>query len=147
MMERVFNFHAGPGALPAEVLQQAAAEMMNYRDTGMGVMELSHRSDAYNRLHQDARQRLRKLLAIPATHDVLFLQGGAGHQFVMIPANFAKGGWPRCRYRHLGQQCDAAGEFVRRDLQSDGCERGRVPHDSHGFPCERRHVLRAYYVE
>lgn len=92
MTERVFNFHAGPGALPAEVLQQAAAEMMNYRDTGMGVVELSHRSDAYQRLHQDARERLRKLLAIPATHDVLFLQGGAGHQFVMIPANFAKGG-------------------------------------------------------
>ncbi|MCI5836915.1 MAG: 3-phosphoserine/phosphohydroxythreonine transaminase [Veillonellaceae bacterium] len=91
-MERVFNFNAGPAAMPEDVLRQAAAEMTDYRGTGMGVAELSHRSAEYDELHHRAMTDLRELLAIPDDYDVLFLQGGASHQFMMVPANLARGG-------------------------------------------------------
>ncbi len=91
MMKRAYNFNAGPAALPEEVLVQAAAEMTDYRGTGMGVMELSHRSAEYDALHEQARADLRELLAIPDDFAVMFVQGGASHQFMMIPANLAMG--------------------------------------------------------
>ncbi|MBU1109425.1 MAG: 3-phosphoserine/phosphohydroxythreonine transaminase [Candidatus Riflebacteria bacterium] len=87
MTKRVYNFSAGPAVLPEKVLQQAADEMLNYKDCGMGVMELSHRSSTYQKIIDDAEAGLRKLMGIPANYKVLFLQGGASLQFLMIPMN------------------------------------------------------------
>ena len=89
-MERVYNFSAGPAVLPEEVLKEAAAEMLNYNGTGMSVMEMSHRSKAYEAIIQTAEQDLRELLCIPDNYKVLFLQGGASQQFAMIPMNLMK---------------------------------------------------------
>ncbi len=91
-MARVYNFSAGPAVLPEEVLQQAAAEMMDYEGTGMSVMEMSHRSKAYEKIIQEAEQDLRDLMNIPDNYKVLFLQGGASQQFAMIPMNLMKNG-------------------------------------------------------
>ncbi len=89
-MSRVFNFSAGPAMLPVEVLQEAAAEMLDYRGTGMGVMEMSHRSKAYQQIIGEAEADLRELMNIPANYKVLFLQGGAHQQFAMVPMNLMK---------------------------------------------------------
>ena len=89
-MRSVYNFSAGPAVLPEEVLMEAAAEMMDYRGTGMSVMEMSHRSKAYEVIIQEAEQDLRELMAIPDNYKVLFLQGGASQQFAMIPMNLMK---------------------------------------------------------
>ena len=89
-MKRVFNFSAGPAMLPVEVLQEAAAEMLDYRGTGMSVMEMSHRSKAYQQILDEAEQDLRDLMQIPDNYKVLFLQGGASQQFAMIPMNLMK---------------------------------------------------------
>lgn len=89
-MSRIYNFSAGPAVLPVEVLQEAANEMMDYRGTGMSVMEMSHRSKAYDNIIKDAEADLRKLMNIPNNYKVLFLQGGASTQFAMIPMNFMK---------------------------------------------------------
>lgn len=91
-MSRVYNFSAGPAVLPEEVLQEAANEMMDYRGTGMSVMEMSHRSKAYEKIIQEAEQDLRDLMNIPDNYKVLFLQGGASQQFAMIPMNLMKNG-------------------------------------------------------
>ena len=89
-MARVYNFSAGPAVLPLEVLQEAAAEMMDYQGTGMSVMEMSHRSKAYDKIIKDAEADLRELMNIPDNYKVLFLQGGASQQFAMIPMNLMK---------------------------------------------------------
>ena len=89
-MKRVYNFSAGPAVLPEEVLQEAANEMLDYRGTGMSVMEMSHRSKAYQQIIDEAEQDLRDLMAIPDNYKVLFLQGGASQQFAMIPMNLMK---------------------------------------------------------
>ena len=89
-MARVYNFSAGPAVLPEEVLQEAAAEMMDYRGTGMSVMEMSHRSKAYQQIIDEAEADLRQLMNIPENYKVLFLQGGASQQFAMIPMNLMK---------------------------------------------------------
>lgn len=91
-MSRVYNFSAGPAVLPEEVLQEAAAEMMDYQGTGMSVMEMSHRSKPYEKIIQEAEQDLRDLMNIPDNYKVLFLQGGASQQFAMIPMNLMKNG-------------------------------------------------------
>ena len=91
-MSRVYNFSAGPAVLPEEVLQEAAAEMMDYRGTGMSVMEMSHRSKAFDDIIKEAEQDLRDLLHIPDNYKVLFLQGGASQQFAAIPMNLMKNG-------------------------------------------------------
>ena len=80
-MSRVYNFSAGPAVLPEEVLQEAAAEMMDYKGTGMSVMEMSHRSAAYQAIIAEAEADLRELMNIPENYKVLFLQGGASRQF------------------------------------------------------------------
>ena len=87
---RVYNFSAGPAVLPEEVLKEAAAEMLDYKGTGMGVMEMSHRSKAYQQIIDEAEQDLRDLMQIPDNYKVLFLQGGASAQFAMIPMNLMK---------------------------------------------------------
>ncbi|WP_294389399.1 3-phosphoserine/phosphohydroxythreonine transaminase [uncultured Clostridium sp.] len=89
-MSRVYNFAAGPAVLPEEVLKEAAAEMLDYKGTGMSVMEMSHRSKAFEEIIQDAEQDLRDLMNIPDNYKVLFLQGGASTQFAMVPMNLMK---------------------------------------------------------
>ena len=91
-MSRVYNFSAGPAVLPEAVLQEAVAEMMDYRGTGMSVMEMSHRSKAYQTIIDEAEADLRKLMNIPDNYKVLFLQGGASQQFAAIPMNLMKNG-------------------------------------------------------
>ncbi len=91
-MGRVFNFSAGPAVLPEEVLKEAAEEMLDYQGTGMSVMEMSHRSAAFEKIITDAENDLRDLMGIPGNYKVLFLQGGASLQFSMIPMNLMKHG-------------------------------------------------------
>jgi len=88
---RVFNFSAGPAVLPEEVLRQAQAEMLDWRGSGMSVMEMSHRGKEFIEISDTAEADLRELLAIPASYKVLFLQGGASLQFAMIPMNLLRG--------------------------------------------------------
>jgi len=89
-MSRVYNFSAGPAVLPEEVLKEAAEEMLDYKGTGMSVMEMSHRSKAFEGIIGDAEKTLRELMNIPDNYKVLFLQGGASQQFAMIPMNLMK---------------------------------------------------------
>lgn len=89
-MERVYNFSAGPAVLPEEVLKECQEEMMNYGGTGMSVMEMSHRSKAFESIINTAEADLRELMNIPDNYKVLFWQGGASLQFAMIPMNLMK---------------------------------------------------------
>ena len=89
-MARVYNFSAGPAVLPEEVLREAAEEMLDYKGCGMSVMEMSHRSKAYETIIKEAEADLRELMEIPDNYKVLFLQGGASQQFAMIPMNLMK---------------------------------------------------------
>ena len=89
-MSRVYNFSAGPAMLPEEVLKEAAEEMTDYRGTGMSVMEMSHRSQAFASILNEAETDIRELMHIPENYKVLFLQGGASLQFAMIPMNLMK---------------------------------------------------------
>ena len=91
-MSRVYNFSAGPAVLPEEVLKEAAAEMLDYKGTGMSVMEMSHRSKAYQAIIDEAEADLRDLMNIPDNYKVLFLQGGASQQFAAVPMNLMKNG-------------------------------------------------------
>ncbi|WP_312652855.1 3-phosphoserine/phosphohydroxythreonine transaminase [Proteiniclasticum sp.] len=86
-MSRIFNFSAGPSMLPESVLEKAASEMLNYKDSGMSVMEMSHRSKVYDKIIKETEQKLRDVMSIPDNYKVLFLQGGATLQFSMIPMN------------------------------------------------------------
>ena len=88
-MERVFNFSAGPAAIPLPVLERAREELANWQDCGMSVMELSHRGKEFLSIAERAEADLRRLLDIPAGYRVLFLQGGASAQFGAVPFNFA----------------------------------------------------------
>lgn len=115
---RVYNFSAGPAVLPVEVLQEAADEMLDYRGTGMSVMEMSHRSKAYDNIIKEAEADLRELMNIPDNYKVLFLQGGASQQFAMIPMNLMKnkkaayivtGQWAKKAY----QEAQMYGEAVK----------------------------------
>ena len=91
-MERVYNFSAGPAVLPVEVLQQAADEMLNYKGSGMSVMEMSHRSKTYQAIIDEAEADLRDLLNIPSTYKVLFAQGGCSLQFASVHMNLMRNG-------------------------------------------------------
>lgn len=86
-MSRVYNFSAGPSCLPEEVLNECAAEMLDYKGTGQSVMEMSHRSKAYEPIIQDAEAMVRKLMNVPENYKVLFLQGGGSTQFAMVVQN------------------------------------------------------------
>lgn len=87
-MTRAYNFNAGPAAIPLEVLEQAQAQFVDYEGAGMAIMEMSHRSAAYEKVNQEAQDLLREILNIPSNYKILFLQGGASTQFAMIPMNF-----------------------------------------------------------
>ena len=89
-MSRVYNFSAGPAVLPEDVLREASQEMLDYKGTGMSVMEMSHRSHSFQEIIDEAEADLRELVGIPENYRVLFLQGGASLQFAMIPMNLMK---------------------------------------------------------
>lgn len=91
-LKRVYNFNPGPGVLPLEVLQEAQAEFLNFKNTGMSVMEISHRSKEFEAVIQTAEADLRELLGIPSNYKVMFLQGGATLQFAMVPMNLRPAG-------------------------------------------------------
>lgn len=86
-MSRIFNFSAGPGALPLAVLEQVQAELLDWRGAGMSVMEMSHRGKEFMSIAAEAEADLRELMAVPDTYKVLFMQGGATAQFAFIPMN------------------------------------------------------------
>ncbi len=90
-MSRVFNFSAGPAALPAEVLEQASEEMLDWHGSGMSVMEMSHRGKEFMSIATQAEADVRELMGIPDNYKVLFLQGGASSQFAMVPLNLLRG--------------------------------------------------------
>lgn len=89
-MSRVYNFAAGPAILPEEVLKEAAEEMLDYKGTGMSVMEMSHRSAVYEGILNEAEADLRKLLNVPSNYKIIFVQGGATQQFAAVPLNLMK---------------------------------------------------------
>lgn len=92
MSKRAYNFNAGPAALPLEVLERAQAEFVEFQGTGMSIMEMSHRGAVYESVHNEAQERLMKLLGNPSGYKALFLQGGASTQFAMIPMNLLTSG-------------------------------------------------------
>ncbi len=111
-MARVYNFSAGPAMLPEEVLKMASDEMMDYQGTGTSVMEMSHRSKAFESIINEAESDLRDLMNIPDNYKVLFLQGGASQQFAMVPMNLMKnkvadfivtGQWAKKAYQEAGR--------------------------------------------
>lgn len=87
-MKRAYNFNAGPSAIPLEVLEEAQAEFTNYANTGMGIIEMSHRSKEYDALHQETKALLKELMEIPDNYEIMFIQGGGSTQFLMTAANF-----------------------------------------------------------
>lgn len=92
MKDRVYNFAAGPSVLPESVLEKARKDLLNYGNSGMSVMEMSHRSAAFQEIFHCAKESLKEVLSVPDTHEILFLQGGATLQFASIPMNLLQGG-------------------------------------------------------
>jgi phosphoserine aminotransferase len=117
-MSRIFNFSAGPAMLPAEVLARAGDEMLDWRGSGMGVMEMSHRGKEFMSIAAEAEADLRSLLAVPASYKVLFLQGGATLQFAQVPMNLLRGKgkadyvvtgeWSKKAVKEAKNYCDVA---------------------------------------
>lgn len=87
-MKRAYNFNAGPSAMPLEVLLEAQEEFLNYQNTGMSIIEMSHRSNEYAAMHAETKQLLRELMEIPEDYEIMFIQGGGSTQFLMTAANF-----------------------------------------------------------
>jgi phosphoserine aminotransferase len=132
---RVFNYSPGPAVLPLEVLEQARDELLDWRQSGMSVMEISHRSAAFEQAAAEAEADLRDLLAIPRNYKVLFMQGGAAAQFSLVPLNLAApqstvdyintGHWSHRaiaeagRYCKVHIACDAGGSYTRVPPQSE----------------------------
>mgnify|MGYP003369663575 CR=1 FL=1 len=159
-MGRVYNFSAGPAVLPEEVLREAADEMMDYRGSGMSVMEMSHRSKVYDGIIKEAEQDLRDLLQIPDNYKVLFLQGGASQQFAMIPMNLMKnkkagyivtGQWAKKAY----QEAQIYGEAVKLASSEDktfsyipDCSDLDIPEDlDYVYICENNTIYGTKYKE
>ena len=88
-MKRVYNFNPGPATLPLEVLKEAQAEFLNFADSGMSIIEISHRAKPYEKIHNQAKADILELMKLGDDYEVLFIQGGASLQFAMIPMNFA----------------------------------------------------------
>lgn len=100
-MQKIYNFNAGPAALPLEVMLHAQDELLDLQGTGLSVLEISHRSKEYENINGEAQRLLKELLNIPSDYEVLFLQGGASTQFAMVPMNFLTGGC-KASYLHSG---------------------------------------------
>lgn len=125
---RAYNFNAGPSALPLPVLEKAQQELLDFRGSGMSVMELSHRSATYEAVHNEAIARLRELLSIPDNYEVLFLQGGASLQFTMVPMNFLAPG-KRAAYLLTGSWSEKA--FQEAKLFGEPYEAVSSKHDNY----------------
>ncbi|MBM65566.1 MAG: 3-phosphoserine/phosphohydroxythreonine transaminase [Myxococcales bacterium] len=131
-MNRSYNFSAGPAALPVEALEAARDELLNFEGSGMSIMEQSHRGANYDRVHHEAIELLTELLAVPETHQVLLLQGGATQQFATVPMNFlpeggqaaylVTGAWGEKAFKEA--QVVAAGRGARAVLANPGGETG-----------------------
>ncbi len=130
--QRIFNFSAGPSMLPLEVLTRAGAEITNYGGSGMSVMEMSHRSKAFDGIFQDTKAKLRRLMGVPESHEILFLQGGASTQFSMVPLNLM-GRTGKADYAVTGNfakiAAKEAGKYGTVNLAADTTECGhtRIP--------------------
>jgi len=94
MTKRAYNFYAGPATLPLTVLEKAQKELLDFKGTGMSLMEISHRSKEYAEVHAGASELVRELMNLPDDYKVMWLQGGASSQFYMVPLNLQKGGRP-----------------------------------------------------
>lgn len=112
--DRVYNFSAGPGQLPEPVLERARDELMNYRGTGMSVMEMSHRSKDYLAIFNAAKEGLREVFGVPETHEILFLQGGATAQFAMAPLNLLREPNPHADYAVTGNFAGIAAKEAKK---------------------------------
>ncbi len=99
-MNRVFNFGAGPAAIPLEVLKEAQENLVDFKGEGLSIMEASHRSKMYDEVHSEALALIRELYEVPEDYDILFLQGGASMQFAMVPLNLSLGG--KAQYADTG---------------------------------------------
>lgn len=159
-MGRVYNFSAGPAVLPEEVLKEAAAEMLDYKGTGMSVMEMSHRSKAYQEIIDDAEKDLRELMNIPDHYKVLFLQGGASQQFAMIPMNLMKnrkaayiitGQWAKKAYQEAqiyGEAVAVASSADRTFSYIPDCSDLDIPEDAdYVYICENNTIYGTKYKE
>lgn len=157
-MSRVYNFSAGPAVLPEEVLKEAAEEMLDYKGSGMSVMEMSHRSKVYDTIIKEAEQDLRDLMNIPDNYKVLFLQGGASQQFAMIPMNLMKnrkagyivtGQWAKKAY----QEAQIYGEAIKLASSEDktfsyipDCSNLDIPDDlDYVYICENNTIYGTKY--
>ncbi len=92
MSERIFNFNAGPAALPADVLEDVQKDLLNYKGEGLSVMEMSHRSKTFDSIIKDAESGIKKIMSLPDNYKVVFMQGGASMQFAAVPLNLLKTG-------------------------------------------------------
>jgi phosphoserine aminotransferase len=131
---RVFNFSPGPAALPLEVLEQAQGELLDWQHSGMSVMEVSHRGQAFEQVAAEAEADLRELLSIPGNYKVLFLQGGASAQFSLVPMNLTAPG-SLVDYVHTGHWSQKAiaeaGRYCKVHIAGDaGANCTRVPPQS-----------------
>ena len=159
-MSRVYNFSAGPAVLPQEVLKEAAEEMLDYKGSGMSVMEMSHRSKVYDTIIKEAEQDIRDLMQIPDNYKVLFLQGGASQQFAMVPMNLMKnkkagyivtGQWAKKAY----QEAQIYGEAVKLASSEDktfsyipDCSDLDIPEDlDYVYICENNTIYGTKFKE
>lgn len=138
--QRVYNFSAGPAAMPVEVLEQIQREMLNFEGTGASVMEISHRSPAFAGVIERAERDLRELLGVPEGYSVLFMQGGAWTQFACVPLNLlggrpradylVTGGWSASAAREARRYCDARVVASSEEADEPGVWRGVPPRDA-----------------
>ncbi len=157
-MSRVYNFSAGPAVLPEEVLQEAADEMLDYKGSGMSVMEMSHRSKVYQAIIDEAEADLRELMNIPDNYKVLFLQGGASQQFAMIPMNLMKnkkaayivtGQWAKKAYQEakiFGDAVEVASSADKTFSYIPDCTDLDIPEDAdYVYICENNTIYGTKY--
>ena len=157
-MSRVYNFSAGPAVLPEEVLKEAADEMLDYKGSGMSVMEMSHRSKVYDDIIKEAEKDIRDLMNIPDNYKVLFLQGGASQQFAMIPMNLMKnkkaayiitGQWAKKAYKEAQIYGDAVAVASSEDKTFSyipDCSDLDIPEDAdYVYMCENNTIYGTKY--
>ena len=157
-MSRVYNFSAGPAVLPEEVLKEAAEEMLDYKGSGMSVMEMSHRSKVYDDIIKEAEKDIRDLMNIPDNYKVLFLQGGASQQFAMIPMNLMKnkkaayiitGQWAKKAYKEAQIYGDAVAVASSEDKTFSyipDCSDLDIPEDAdYVYICENNTIYGTKY--
>ena len=150
---RVYNFSAGPAVLPEEVLKEAAEEMLDYKGTGMSVMEMSHRSKAYDTIIKEAEQDLRDIMNIPDNYKVLFLQGGASQFFAEVPMNMMKnkkaayiitGQWAKKAWQEAkiyGEAVDVASSADKTFSYIPDCSDLDIPEDAdYVYICENNTI-------